>query len=111
MSFEKEANGRWYAVIPSWTGPHASLEMIKGADEFLDLLSHYDKNKKVTLLVSRTPITGDDMVLVREKQDRFGATYGVYNFHFPQKVWLCNVCQWVMGEHPQVIYAKKVEDL
>ena len=37
--FYKEETGRWYVDLPEWEGEKAELEMVLGADTFLEILS------------------------------------------------------------------------
>jgi hypothetical protein len=32
-------DGRWFVVLPDYDGPQEDLEMVDGADEFLDVLT------------------------------------------------------------------------
>jgi len=105
MSFEKEADNRWYAVIPQWKGAHAQLAMVDGADIFLDRVGH--GKRLVTLDVTTEP-KEDAIKLTKIEGNWLGATYLVTNCpeYESQRLWLCNVCRWVMGGHPDTIYAK-----
>lgn len=38
ITFEKWEDGRWFVVLPDYDGPQEDLEMVDGADEFLDVL-------------------------------------------------------------------------
>lgn len=39
ISFEKEDDGKWYAIIPEWPYAHEEFEMVDGAEEQLDYLT------------------------------------------------------------------------
>ena len=35
LTFEKWEDGRWFVVLPDYDGPQEDLEMVDGADEFM----------------------------------------------------------------------------
>ena len=37
LTFEKWEDGRWFVVLPDYDGPQEDLEMVDGADKFLDV--------------------------------------------------------------------------
>ena len=39
LTFEKWEDGRWFVVLPDYDGPQEDLEMVDGADKFLDVLT------------------------------------------------------------------------
>ena len=39
LSFEKWEDGRWFVVLPDYDGDQEDLEMVDGADKFLDYLT------------------------------------------------------------------------
>ena len=84
LTFEKWEDGRWFVILPEWDGLQEDLEMVDGADTFLDFL---------------------EMV----GHDQLGGTYRVNGVDgFDQEVWLCNVVHFIFGEHPETIYFKEV---
>ena len=40
LTFIKDADDRWYIDLPNWKGSKADLEMVCGADTFLDEISN-----------------------------------------------------------------------
>lgn len=99
--FYKE-NKRWYIDLPSWPGEQCELEMVLGADTFLDSLQSDNSNVKLVLsdedfkdsrtleFIEMEPVTG------------YGAFYITENQH---KMWLCDVTRFVFnGEFPRTIY-------
>ena len=47
--FYKEVTGRWYVDLPEWEGAKDDLEMVAGADTFLEILSQGEGITNVTL--------------------------------------------------------------
>lgn len=39
LTFEKWEDGRWFVVLPEYDGDQEDLEMVDGADTFLDYLT------------------------------------------------------------------------
>ena len=39
LTFEKWEDGRWFVVLPNYDGDQEDLEMVDGADTFLDFLT------------------------------------------------------------------------
>ena len=81
------------------------LEMVDGADTFLDFLT--EDGLYVTVDVNLED-SGDDSIILRlVAHDEIGGTYQVENLsEFKHDVWLCNVVHFIFGEHPDVIYFK-----
>lgn len=107
ISFEKESNGGWYAVLPEWKGPHAALVMVAGADTLLDELS--GGKKFVTINVSN-----DWEVFEIWSRRRTHNVYVAYatsdsgNYHvkpIKKDIWLCSVMTFVFGGfYPKEFY-------
>ena len=108
MSFEKDGR-RWYAVIPQWKGSRASLEMVAGADKFLDTLDVSNKGY-VTLKISTAYDYGYSKITKIDDCKYGGANY-VYKQHnrLPNFMWLCEVTLFVFGKYPDTIYFKTVK--
>jgi hypothetical protein len=79
--------------------------MVAGADKMLDKLSN---GKEVTLNFSSEPIEGANIKLKKLFGDPWGATYRSNKPRMVKLVWLCNVTQVVMGNHPEEIYLRVV---
>lgn len=107
LTFEKWENGRWFVVLPDYDGDQEDLEMVDGADTFLDYLT--EDGLYVTVDVSLED-TGDDAIILKlAAHDAIGGTYEVENLpEFKYDVWLCNVVHFLFGEHPDMIYFKVV---
>ena len=102
LTVEKWEDGRWYVVLPDYDGPQEDLEMVDGADEFLDVLT--TDGLYVTLDVR---LEGNKYMhcLKLVKHDEIGGTYEVTDHGcFDKDVWLCNVVHYLFGEHPEEIY-------
>ena len=101
LSFEKWEDGRWFVVLPDYDGDQEDLEMVDGADKFLDYLT--EDGLYVTVDISL-----EDDYPVRLKlvaHDEIGGTYKVENLDgFKEDVWLCNVVHFLFGEHPEYIF-------
>lgn len=109
MGFVKEPDGRWYSGICHWPRLfHSNLEMVAGADDLLNALDHGEGY--VRMEVALDPEDKRDWFkMVKVSQTVMGATYKVlYCESYNGKAWLCNVGKFVMGEHPQCIFARQI---
>ena len=108
MSFEKEGR-RWYAVIPQWKGSKASLEMVAGADTFLDSLDI--KNKGYVTLSISTKRKGGYRKLTKVDECKYGGANYIYKqpHKLPRVMWLCEVTLFVFGKYPENIYFRVVK--
>ena len=52
LSFNREEGNRWFVDFPNWPWKKGNLEMVCGADRFLDLLS--EGKDRVTIIVKAT---------------------------------------------------------
>jgi hypothetical protein len=105
LTFEKWENGRWFVVLPDYDGDQEDLEMVDGADTFLDYLT--EDGLYVTVDVSLEDTEDDAIILKLAAHDAIGGTYEVENLpEFKYDVWLCNVVHFLFGEHPDMIYFK-----
>ena len=103
LTFERWKDGRWYVILPEYDGDQKDLEMVGGADTFLENLT--GNGLYVTVDVSLEDTTKHPIKLKLVAHDVIGGTYQVENFDgFHQEVWLCNVVHFIFGEHPENIY-------
>ena len=112
LKFNKEFDG-WFVELPEWSGSKADLQMVCGADTFLDILC--DGEWYVWLTLSDEPFTGANELkltgigmLDGEFVDS-GATYTLENYMgipFSLDMWLCDVTLFVFGKFPETIYFK-----
>lgn len=103
-------DGRWYIDIPQWYesgGDEEALEMVAGADTWLDFLS--EEKNEIFLKISNKEKLKNILSLIDE--DEFGATYITYNPNDkanPHQLWLCPVTKWLFNEYPNIIYYEKI---
>ena len=89
LTFEKWEDGRWFVVLPEYDGDQDDLEMVDGADSFLDYLT--EDGLYVTVDVSLEDPGDDSIVLKLVVHDEIGGTYQVENLsEFKHDVWLTN---------------------
>ena len=110
--FYKDEYG-WFIDLPEWEGERWDLQMVAGADTFLDLLLQGEIETYVTL--SSTPFEDCEMLLF-EHYGRLeawelgeGAWYVLTSYQgqdYDLKMWLCNVTKFVFGDLPDKIYFK-----
>lgn len=109
LTFEKDPNNEWYIVLPDWTGDRADLQMVCGADTFLDMIA---KEEKLVSLEIESELTGDKglpsffLAKRHDTPEIGGAMYYIASFHDQDfEMWLCDVTRFVFnGELPQNIY-------
>lgn len=102
LRFYKEDNNRWYVDLPDYLeqgGHKEALEMVAGADTWLDFLSNY--TNEVILKVSKDVPLKEHLVQVEE------GTYIAMSYNnkeYNHKLWLCSVTLFVLEEYPSIIY-------
>lgn len=107
LKFERDIDRRWYAVIPTWPGDRAALEMVSGADKLLEILGDHKAEVEVEF-----SLTTDDLLIGYLSLYEVDESGGYYIFHGPHyrtlPVWLCNVTLFVFetSEFPKYIYIK-----
>lgn len=109
LLFEKEATGKWYVVLPEWTGSKDDLEMVAGADSMLDVFSA-GKNL-ITLDVATEMFEGSTHTLSLKKRgegEDTGATY-IVDGGTALEIWLCEVTTFVLGDFPDMLYVKIIQ--
>lgn len=108
--FYKDEYG-WFIDLPGWDGEKADLQMVMGADDFLELLAQGEPDVYVTLSI--TPFEGCDVLelvhLGRLEGPELGegAWYVLDQYvdlPFSLKMWLCDVTKFVFGSFPSKIY-------
>lgn len=108
IRFYKE-DTRWFADLPEYIeagGERDDLEMVMGADDWLDELSDYGEFIALRLSTEklRNKITISDW-------DDSGATYIAHEYNeetVNHVLWLCAVTKFVFGEFPETIYYEKI---
>lgn len=103
----------WFADVPEWEGEKEELQMVAGADIFLDYLAD-DKNE-VSIFVSDNQFEGADILklvqLGSEIEGGSGAVYELNTYHnkfVGLHMWLCDVLKFVFVGFPEKIYLKKI---
>jgi len=107
IQFEKDLID-WYAVLPEWQGPRGDLQMVCGADTWLDLLCQGEWD--VWLVMSTQPFAGAEKLVRMDREETSGAWYEAKTYmglEYNIEMWLCDVTKFVFGDFPPVIYYKK----
>lgn len=107
LVFKKLAS-KWFIDLENWKGQIDDLEMVNGADTFLEILANKIGNDKIVMKVWTQKPDEPCSKLQMINCDQDGATYQVENCSFYKStVWLCNVTKYVFGGmHPGTIYFK-----
>lgn len=109
--FYRDEDG-WFVDLPEWEGDKEELQMVAGADHFLDILSQGEDGVHVTL--SEEPFSNADALTLLHLGSTpglgSGAVYALnsYNnisYDFP--MWLCDVTKFVFGKFPDMIYFRR----
>jgi len=107
ITFNKNATGQWFADIPEWTGDQAELEMVMGADTFLDILSQDESSVTLLFYTSHDQCNENfwtDFILKRTKPYNDGYYYDAIGHFNTLEVWLCHVTKFVFDEFPEKIF-------
>ena len=72
LTFEKWEDGRWFVVLPDYDGDQEDLEMVDGADAFLDYLT--EDGLYVTINVSLEDTEDDAIILKLAAHDSIGCS-------------------------------------
>ena len=109
FEFVKLSN-RWFVDVP-YDGCVSDLEMVDGADDFLEIYSN--GNRVVTVYLSETAKNYSDIsskinceyyaTFVKKEQDKYGTTYEVKSSRYNGDVWLCPVFNLLIGESPDIM--------
>ncbi|MFD0941914.1 DUF6717 family protein [Pedobacter boryungensis] len=108
FEFYKNEKDEWYLNLPEWNGDLEDLQMVEGADKWLDLLSK--KASTIKVIMSNEQFENSEILtLLRIKEENLGGG-GVYfletyqNKKVALKLWLCDVTNFVFKTIPQKIY-------
>lgn len=109
LKFEKELID-WFVDLPEWDGSRAELQMVCGADTWLDLLCQGDWD--VWLTISDEAFDGAEKLILIEPGDfETGGAYYLaetyFGLEYNLKMWLCDVTKFVFGDFPAIIYYRK----
>jgi len=98
LKFAKLAQ-QWYVVLPDYSGKVENLEMVAGADVFLDTVAN--GHSIVVCMVSDEQFIDAEYHLTQINPQSGDYAYG------NQRLWLCSVNKYVWGgAHPDHIYVK-----
>jgi hypothetical protein len=108
LKFEKEMTD-WFVDLPEWEGPRADLQMVAGADTWLDLLCQGEWD--VWMTISNEKFDGaEKLIMIEEADAEVGGAYYIaetyQSLEYNLKMWLCDVTKFVFGDFPPVIYYK-----
>jgi len=115
--FYKE-DDKWYVDLPEFIaagGDKAALEMVFGADEFIQNMSENDGDVYIEIAGSANADNWDarmgKLVKASNKLES-GSFYIVQgNIHEPSHVmWLCDVMTYVFGEFPPTLYFMQIQN-
>jgi len=112
FKFEKEGLD-WFIDLPEWEGSKADLQMVMGADSFLEILC--EGGWYVWITLSDTPFEGANVLErigfgsapVSDHDVEDGAWYKLESYRgieFDLEMWLCEVTRFVFGNLPEKIY-------
>jgi len=79
--FYKDSDG-WFVDLPEWTGEKWELEMVSGADTFLDILSQGEFEVHVTM--SKEPFDACEILHFQELGRLEGPEMGTGSWYFLQ---------------------------
>lgn len=103
--FYKEDNN-WYVDIPAFIeggGEKSDLEMVAGADEFLDYISN--NGTEISLNISLDKIDcRATLVLVKAYDGLDGADYVATIKDKTINIWLCAVMLYIFDKYPEHLY-------
>ena len=108
--FYKDEDG-WFIDLPEWEGGKWDLQMVSGADTFLDILSQ--GQNEIQLFLSKEPFEKcevlDFLYLGRLEGPEIGtgAWYVLDRYadvEFNLTMWLCDVTKHVFSDFPKQIY-------
>ncbi len=108
FEFYKNKDGEWYLNLPQWKGDPADLQMVEGADKWLDLVSNHAESIKI-ILSDTSFEAAEILTLLRMREDNLGRG-GIYYLESYQsqkiglKIWLCEVTRFVFNQIPQKVY-------
>lgn len=112
LEFKKNKKGEWFVVLPEWKGNPDDLQMVEGADKWLDLLSN--KETVIKLLLADEAFNNAEILTllhVREANLGGGGDYYLETYQGEKvglKFWLCEVTRFVFDALPQRIYFEKI---
>lgn len=114
FKFFKNKFNEWYIDLPEWKGEQWELEMVAGADDFLEIVAQGNDEAFIQMslepfVLFTEPIETNAFTLIKTKDtpDIGGANYLLtewYGTKYNLELWLCHVTEFVFGKMPDVIY-------
>lgn len=112
FKFYRDETG-WFVDLPEWEGSKADLQMVSGADTFLDILSQGDNIIYITLSDEEFEGANSMDFLYPGRLENWelgeGAWYRMNRYMdmvYDLDMWLCDVTKFVFGGFPKIIYFK-----
>jgi hypothetical protein len=108
--FYKDEEG-WFVDLPDSPFTKGELQMVMGADTFLDILAQGDS--EVYVNISRQQFVGSDTLHYECQGLLEGPEYGEGAWYFLNeyqgisytiRLWLCDVTKYVFGDFPMKIF-------
>ena len=107
-------HGGWYIDLPEYLaqgGSKGDLAMVVGADTMLDIVA--GEETSVTIQMDTKPFEGADELVLTElcSPSMGGGYYFMKEFEgkeVAQRMWLCEVTEFVFSNIPERIYVKRV---
>lgn len=99
---------RWFVDVP-YSGSIGDLEMIDGADTFLECYSNGNKEVNVYIIDNEKDyeaneyLYGTHVTLKKKCQDNSGTTYECHDGRYRGDIWLCKVFNMLIGESPETL--------
>jgi len=116
FQFYKTEDDRWFIDLPEYPGPNSDLEMVRGADDFLNSLAVGDSSLCMDVCVYKR-----NFVYYKRKgysklklkySDEIGGNGAYYETDEElyegvlRTIWLCDVVKYIFGNFPNTIYYK-----
>lgn len=118
LKFTKDPDNTWFVDLPEWKGPRSALQMVMGADTFLDILAQ--GANEVAMKVNLEYFEGASILVMTSlgeldgPEEGTGAWYRIDNYdgvNYCLDMWLCDVTKFVFSYFPDMIYFYKQADL
>lgn len=103
IAFVKDPDDRWYVDFPEYQGDRADLEMVSGADNFLEIIG--GGQGRITLRVCLKEFDGSKEVELVDNDCDFGKDYRIKEMNLD--MWLCPVMIYTFGDFPDKFYISK----
>ncbi|TKC08233.1 hypothetical protein FA048_13835 [Pedobacter polaris] len=113
FKFHKNDKGEWWLILPEWKGDPDDLQMIEGADQWLDIISNDIKEVKLEMS-DKYFVESETLTLLRIREENFGGG-GIYYLDTYEskkvdlKLWLCDVTSFVFDCIPQKLFFKIID--